>query len=465
MAADVETSDRPIYRSRRLGLRARTALAFGLTALVLAAALSTLAYTLVRRSLLEDRRSTAMRQAYTDARLVRTGLRSADPDVADLLSGLQVGPANEVLLMRGGEWYTGSAAADPERLPAPLRRGVLDGRAGRQIYLDADAARLAVGVPLPAFDAAFFEVTSLEDITRTLDVLGRSLAVAGTLAALAAGAVGATASGRVLRPLRRMAGTARRIVLGELDTRLDAEGDRDLVPLVSAFNEMLDELRERIQREARFASDVTHELRGPLAALASAVDVVNRRRDQLPEGAVIAVDALAEQVEAFNQLVLDLLEISRFDAGAAQLDRAELDLVAFVRAVLADRHQAVAVYADGDVPQVAVDRRRLHQVVTNLLDNAGKYGGGAVAVVVSSRGEGVRMAVDDAGPGIAASEREAVFERFQRGAAAGTPDAPRGSGLGLALVSEHVALHGGRVWVEERPGGGARVMVELPRCG
>ena len=450
--------------SRRLGLRARTALGFGVTALVLATALAALGYVLIRRSLIDDRQTAAVRQAYTDARLVRTGLRTPDPDIPDLLSGLQVGAGNEALLVNDGRWYASSAAADPDRLPTALRRGVLEGHAGRQVYRDASGAHLAVGVPIPAVNAAYFEITSLSDIERTLDVLVRSLAIAGAFGAVVAAAVGASASGRVLRPLRRMADAARRIVVGDLDTRLDAEGDRDLTPLVAAFNEMLDELRDRIQREARFASDVTHELRGPLAALASAVEVVNRRRAELPESAVFAVDALAAQVKAFNRLVLDLLEISRFDAGAAQLERDEIDLAMFVRTVVAERGDSTPVRSSTDMLRVAADGRRLHQVITNLLDNAEKYGGGAVEISLAGSDGTVRMAVQDAGPGIAAEEREAVFERFHRSDAADEPGAPRGTGLGLALVKEHIALHEGRVWVEDGPGGGARFVVELPGC-
>jgi signal transduction histidine kinase len=453
----------PEQGTRRLGLRARTALGFGLTALVLAGALAAIAYGFVRRSLLEDRAAAAMRQAYTDARLVRAGLRAApNPDIAELLSGLQLGPADEAFLQRGGRWYSGTTLADPDILPTELRRGVSEGRAGRQTYRDEDGPRMAVGVPISANDAQYFEVRALDDVSRTLAVLGRALAIGGAAAAAIAAGVGALLSGRVLRPLRRMAAAAREIVVGDIDTRLDAEGDRDLVPLVAAFNEMLDDLRDRIRREARFASDVTHELRGPLATLSSAVAVVDRRRSELPAPAVAAIDALADQVRSFNQLVLDLLEISRFDAGAASLDRVSLRLDELVRSILADHTRDVELDARGPLPEVAVDRRRIHQVVTNLLENAQKYAGGAVLVALSAEGDRVRLCVEDEGPGIAEHERHTVFERFQRGSAAERPDAPRGTGLGLALVVEHVSLHGGRVWIEPREPRGSRFVVELP---
>jgi signal transduction histidine kinase len=251
---------------------------------------------------------------------------------------------------------------------------------------------------------------------------------------------------------------------GELDTRLDAERDRDLAPLADAFNDMVDDLRDRLDREARFASDVTHELRGPLTVLASAVNIVERRRDQLPPEAAQAVDALDAQVIAFNRLVLDLLEISRFEVGTAKADRREVDVEQFLRASLAERDAPPPLRVGlGTATTQALDPRRMHQVVANLLDNAANYAGGATAVVAErTDGGALRIAVEDAGPGIAADEREAVFGRFARGTTGTSAGAPRGSGLGLALCADHVRLHGGRIWVEDAPTGGARFVVELP---
>jgi signal transduction histidine kinase len=228
---------------------------------------------------------------------------------------------------------------------------------------------------------------------------------------------------------------------------------------------MIDDLEERIRREARFASDVSHDLRGPLTALSAAVSVVNRRRGQLPPEASQAIDLLDEQVASFNGLVVDLLEISRFEAGTATLQPREVPAVEFVRAVLAERGATLPVTVDGDADvRIAVDPRRMHQVLTNLIDNAEHYAGGPSAIVIgpaptSSR---VRIHVDDDGPGIDPGERQSIFDRFHRGQAGSSTDAPRGSGLGLALAADHVALHGGSLWVEDAPGGGARFTIELP---
>ncbi len=450
---------------RQLALRARATLATGITGALLSAALAGVAYGLVRDHLLDERESAAMRQAYTNARLVRTGLGSADADVPRLLAGIQMAPRSEVVLRVGNRWFSTSVTAGRDVLPSELAGAVAEGHAGRQKFRHGGEPFLAVGVPIPALDGAYFELISLGDIDRTLNVLGSSLLVAGAVGTAVAAAVGAWTSRAVLRPIRAVAGVARRIVGGELDSRLEAQGDPDLAPLAASFNEMLDDLRERIRREARFAADVSHDLRGSVAALASAVAVVERRRHELPDGVVHAVEALDEHVRSFNQLVLDLLEISRFDAGAAQLQLGEVHLERLARDVLQDRGRGeVPIRVLDHVPAGArVDPRRLHQVIANLVDNAERYGEGVVAIEINGDHQTARVAIDDAGPGVPEGERAAIFERFARGTAAGAPGAPKGTGLGLALVAEHVGLHGGRVWVEDRPGGGARFVVQLPR--
>jgi signal transduction histidine kinase len=163
-------------------------------------------------------------------------------------------------------------------------------------------------------------------------------------------------------------------------------------------------------------------------------------------------------------MVLDLLEISRLDAGALEVHAEDVLLGPLL-------HRIAARTGHGDVPvevdvslrdePVPVDKRRLERIVTNLLGNAEVHGGGPVQVTVEpGPARTFRIAVDDAGPGVPVAERERIFERFARGASALHRS---GTGLGLALVAEHTALQGGRVWVEDRPGGGARFVVELPR--
>jgi signal transduction histidine kinase len=199
--------------------------------------------------------------------------------------------------------------------------------------------------------------------------------------------------------------------------------------------------------------------------VATSLEVIMARRNELPERARLALDLLAADVERFERLVQDLLEISRFDAGVARLAVEDVRFDELLRhAVPADVVADLDVDPDAAGLLIRADKRRLERVVTNLLANAEIHGGGAVRVGVRRAGAMARLEVDDAGSGVAAEDRPRVFERFARGAAAGRRSGGGGDGvgLGLALVDEHVRLHKGRVWVEDRPGGGARFVVELP---
>jgi signal transduction histidine kinase len=177
---------------------------------------------------------------------------------------------------------------------------------------------------------------------------------------------------------------------------------------------------------------------------------------------------LSAEVGRFSQLVEDLLEISRYDAGAVRLELDEIRLAEFImQAVRASGNgMNVPVELDSELASVVVqaDKRRLARVVANLLDNAAKYADGATSVSLRRIDGVVQLAVEDDGPGIPDDERDLVFERFARGGVAGRRGSGEGVGLGLALVAEHVRLHGGRVWVEDRTDGqqGARFVVELP---
>jgi len=450
----------------RLGLRARAALGFGLVGLAVAVVLSAVTDTVARRYLVEQREDVARQQAYVNARLARTVLRGQVPDVRAFLASLGGGTAASPVLRYRDEWFSTSVAIGRESLPPDLVRVVTDGRAGHQRYRGADGRlNLAVGVALPAVDAAYFEVFSLAELERTLGVLRQALAMGAIGAALTAALVGYGGARRVVRPLRPVTDAAERIAGGDLTTRLDAEADPDLRRLVDAFNHMASSLGERIQREARFAADVSHEVRTPLAALASAVEVINRRRAQLPEQVLSAFEVLSAKVQSFEQMVLDLLEISRIDSGSATLAGERVHLRSFL-ANLVELHRQpdVAIEVAPDANTIVADRRRLGQAIGNIVDNAGRYAGGLRAIQVGAvDGDSVRIALDDNGPGVPAAERDVIFGRFARGVVGMDAGSTSGSGLGLALVAEHVRLHGGRVWVEDAPGGGARFVVELPR--
>ncbi|HEV7861594.1 MAG TPA: ATP-binding protein [Acidimicrobiia bacterium] len=452
----------PRRRASRLGLRARATVAFGCIALFLSATLATMAYELTRSYLIKQRQTTAMRQAYVNARLARSVLRTPDPDVPTILASLQTSSGSVAVLNYQDRWFASKVGIGPNAVPSSLRKEVLAGNVGRQRF-NLDGPQVAVGVPLPAVNAFYFEFSPMTELDRSLSLLARALALGAAITVLGGAAVGRYASSRVLRPLRGVATAASRISHGALDTRLDAKGDPDLTPLIASFNEMVDALQDRIDREARFASDVSHELRTPLAAIGSAVNIVRRRRHS-PEEAAAALDVLEQQIESFQKLVLDLLEISRLESGTARLEREPIEPDRFARSVLATTGRAsVPLGVEPGAPdRVLVDPRRLSQMLINLLENADNYAGGPTALIVSGNETVVRFAVEDRGPGIAEHERHHIFERFARGESSGRPGAGDGTGLGLSLVAEHARLHHGHVWVEERVGGGARFVVELP---
>jgi signal transduction histidine kinase len=459
----------------RRGLRARLTVAFSLGALVLSGLLASVSYGLARENLVHQRETSAARQAYLNARVLRDSLPPQGGNEQVVLDALNSPTGASPVLFRDGQWF----AANPvnrgrEQLPVELRNLVISGHPARMRFHLDGAAYLAVGVPIPAIDGSYFEIASFDEVDSSLSSLGFALTVAAIVTTAAGAALGAAASRRVLSPLTPIGWAAEAIAGGRLDTRVARVDDPDIGTLVDSFNHMASALQTRVEQDARFASDISHELRSPLTTLAASAGVLVARRDELPERSQAALDLLVADVARFNAMVEDLLEISRFDAGAAHL---HLETVRISELVLAAVGAAttedvpVSVSAEAAASTVAVDKRRLVRVMANLLSNADRYGGGATLVAVElppasdSARTHVRIAVEDAGTGVAPEDATRIFERFTRGADdAGRRGSGDGVGLGLALVQEHVRLHGGRVWVEDRPDGqpGARFVVELP---
>ncbi len=446
-------------RTHRLGLRARVTLVFASLALIISASLAIFSYEVTRSYLLDRRVATARQEAFVNARAVRDALQVNPLDVRGALAQART-RSNSVVMRVRRQWFGTSVGVGRDEVPASLRSLVAGGAAGTQNTELASAPQVAVGLPLPAVDGSYFEFTSNRDLDQTLVLLARALAVAAAFVTAVGAVIGWYAAGRVLRPVRRMAAIAGGIREGALEERLDAEGDSDLEPLVDSFNAMVAGLRRRIEREARFASDVSHELRTPLATMGAALNIARRR--QSSEAAAAAFDVLDDELQKFTRLVLDLLEISRLDAGVETPQRIEVTPETLVREVLHSTQRAhVAVDIERSAPAIVlVDQRRIAQVLTNLLENADAYGGGARSMVLGGTATTLLIAVDDAGPGIPVEEREHVFDRFGRGSSS---ESRPGTGLGLALVVEHLRLEGGRVWVADSPQGGARFVIEIPR--
>ncbi|HEY7102330.1 MAG TPA: HAMP domain-containing sensor histidine kinase [Mycobacteriales bacterium] len=450
----------------RVPVRHRVVAAFALGSVAVSAVVAVATWNLTTGYMLQQREQSVSRQALVNARLVDTRLTSGSSDLGALLTGLASSPEAAIFVRQPDGWIAGGTATDnidvadmPPALIAAADRGDI----ARQRLRVGGAPLVAVAMKLPDSQASYVEVFPLRDLDRIFRFISLMLLGGVLVSGLLGGSIGWWASRRVLRPLTELTAAAARIAHGDLSTRLPERDDKDLGPIAAAFNETAGDLQERVARDARFASDVSHELRSPVTTMAAAMEVLVRRRGEVSPAARHAIDLLDADLRRFRRLVGDLLEISRVDQGAFRLSAERLDLAELARYVVARSStgdRVVPVEAAGPVP-VLGDRRRLEQVVSNLVDNAEGHGRGLVRVAVCQADRVARLEVDDAGPGVPVADRDRIFERFARVSDRDRRIEDTGSGLGLALVAQHVRLHSGRVWVTDRPGGGARFVVEL----
>ncbi|MFJ7215609.1 ATP-binding protein [Amycolatopsis sp. NPDC098790] len=313
---------------------------------------------------------------------------------------------------------------------------------------------------------------AIEELTRT----------AWQTAALAlpfAVAVALLAARQVLRPVRALNTAADQLGRGRLDVRLRVKGSDELAQLVTTFNNTAAELERTVgtlramEADARrFVADVSHELRTPLAAMNAVTDVLDEDAGQLPADTAVAARLVSAETKRLTRLVQDLIEISRFDAGRAELRREELDVAAAVTDSLTargwepgsgDSENSKNATVVADLPAgitAALDRRRLDIVVANLVGNALRHGAPPVEVVLRADAGAVVLTVTDHGPGIPDEVLPRIFDRFAK---ADTSRArSEGSGLGLSIARENARLHGGDI-VAANTGTGARFELRLPR--
>ena len=451
-----------VRRWRSVSLRWRVALAFGLVTTALAGLLSVATWQLASSYMLEQRERGATSQAVVDARLVADSLARRSDDLPTLLVGLTGEPGTSVLLERAGGWTMAGQPVDADQVPAALRASAAAGTPARQRLRIDGAPVLAVAVAVTPDGDLFVRLAPLTELDRTLRYLSAVLVAGTVLAGLLGVLLGWWTARRALRPLTDLTDAAARMAQGDLSARLPTRPESDLAPLAARFNDTADALAERVQRDARFAGDVSHELRTPLTTMINAGEVLRRRRDELPEAARRAVDLLVADVRRFHRMVEDLLEISRGLQTPDRHDLEPVDLAVALENVPSSLVPDGALRVERPAPLVSADRRRLDRVLANLCENAGHHGGGVVRLATGRRDGWAVVEVDDAGPGVPEELRERVFERFTRGPRTGREGADTGgTGLGLALVAQHIHGLGGRVWVEDRPGGGARFVVAL----
>jgi two-component system sensor histidine kinase MtrB len=398
-------------------------------------------------------------------------------------------PSRIVRQLYGLGWAQGLALDSiSPTLRAHVERAQAGGEAGqsrtfqqpaRLAYSDGapPVPALAVGIPLGSYYQLYY-VFPLTKLLQTLQLVQRTLIVGGIALVVLLALIASLVTRWVVVPVRRAAAAAQRVSAGDLDERMQVHGRDDLAALATSFNEMaaslqdkLRELQELSQVQRQFVSDVSHELRTPVTTIRIAADVLYAARGQLEGSAARSAELLQGQLERFESLLADLLEISRYDANAATLDAEPIDVCDLVRRSadvaqqLAERRGSRIEFRLPAEPCVAeADRRRVERVIRNLLVNAVEHGEGrGIVVTVAADRDAVAVAVRDHGVGLKPGEEQMVFDRFWRADPARARTSG-GTGLGLSIAQEDARLHGG--WLEawgER-GRGSVFRLTLPRA-
>jgi signal transduction histidine kinase len=437
---------------------------FGLIALLTSLFAGVATYSFSRSSLIDQRYEATRAQALGNAQLMRTLLQTRRNMAGDLIGTVRTDSRGYALIRVDPQnffYATDPLSFTQSDLPESLVASVAEGRAATQRFDHDGELYQGYGIPLPSVGADYYEVFPLRETQRTLSFILSALLAGLIVATATAIALGWFTSRRLLAPVRRVADTAADIAGGRLDARLDPEDDPDLNRLAVTFNEMADAVQERIEREVRFASDVSHELRSPITALSAAVDVLAARRSELSERNQQALDVLATQVKRFDRMVIDLLELSRLDSGSSAVRYESVDINDIVRRI-AQRSGfgAVPIVASGIVHETEVtDRLRFERILVNLLVNAREHAGGPNAIVIEGHIDSITLTVVDEGPGLPEAERQRIFNRFARGssAARGT-----GTGLGLSIALEHALALGGGIRISDNQPQGLRFSFDFP---
>jgi two-component system sensor histidine kinase MtrB len=371
-------------------------------------------------------------------------------------------------------------------IPAELRADVASGGQFSQYAMVPDAAgeprpTLLIGAPVPT-DASPTETIELyyafplEQEAESLSLIRSTVVISGIALTLFVVGIGVLVTRLVVDPVRRAAGTAQRLAEGQLEERMTVRGEDDLARLATSFNAMADSLQRQItqleglsQLQQRFTSDVSHELRTPLTTVQMAAEILYESRGDFPAHVARSAELMHTELDRFESLLTDLLEISRYDAGVAVLDWEPTDLGALVRRVvagmsaLAERH-GCELTVDGPREEVIaeVDARRVERILRNLVGNAIEHGAGKpVELTWAANRTAAAVTVRDHGVGLTSAEAQHVFDRFWRA----DPSRVRtvgGSGLGLSISLEDARLHGGWLQVWGQPGAGAQFRLTLP---
>jgi two-component system sensor histidine kinase MtrB len=338
---------------------------------------------------------------------------------------------------------------------------------------------LAIGSSISANNNRFqiYYVFSLEQEAQTLALVWRTLLLSGIAIVVLLAGIAWLVTRQVVTPVRMAARIAERLADGRLQERMRTKGEDDLARLAASFNKMAESLQRQIRRledlsriQRRFVSDVSHELRTPLTTVRLAAVVLFEARQQLDPASARSAELLQTQLDRFESLLADLLEISRHDAGAASLESDAIDIRDLVRRVVdateplaARRGSAVNLHLPKEPCVCEADGRRVERILRNLLVNAAEHGEGQpIDVYVAGNSDAVAVAVRDHGIGLRPGEASLVFNRFWRADPA-RARTTGGTGLGLSIASEDARLHGGRLQAWGERGRGSQFVLTLPR--
>ncbi len=482
-----------------------------LSTLVLSAiVVSLVGWTLLRQitdGLVGDRVREAVAEAGRSSADVQSSLSSATSDFEDLtslVSGITTRGSirgYDVVLIGplpqnpgkdprgGGERFTSGLdlRSVPERLRQDVEQPTSAGtswtytRIRYQPGAGKDVPGVAVGtrlvLPADGDTYALYHLFPMSAEQRTVALVRKALLTSGALLLILVAGLSWLVTRQVVTPVRLARRTAERLAAGRLEQRMQVRGEDDLARLATSFNQMATSLQKQIRKledmsasQRRFVSDVSHELRTPLTTVRMAGDVLHDAREDFDPVTARAAELLQNELDRFELLLTDLLEISRFDAGAAALHLEDVNLVDVAHRVvesvdvLAERRGTrLVVRALSSPCIVEADIRRVERILRNLVTNAIDYADSSdVLILVDANDEGGALAVRDYGVGLRPGDEVRVFNRFWRA----DPSRARtsgGTGLGLSISLEDARLHGGWLQAWGTPGGGAQFRLTLPR--
>ncbi|MGO3525837.1 MtrAB system histidine kinase MtrB [Glutamicibacter arilaitensis] len=432
------------------------------------------------RSILESASTTD--RASTQA-LVNSTLSALEGDGATVVRDFVLMPIAADQSLYVGPMASGSLTT--RAIPADLSERVAgdQGIYWRSIELGAEDATqpgLIVGTKVlipPGREYGLYLVYDLSSVQDTLEFINRAMAFTGLILLVVVGFVAWSVARTVVRPVADAAYVSERIASGDLDRRMKVAGKDEVARLGSAFNHMAHSLQEQITAlnhlsamQQRFVSDVSHELRTPLTTVRMAAEVIHDARENFDPLTARSAELMYNQIERFQHLLNDLLEVSRFDAGVAVLDRESTDLNVIARKVIdiatpvADEYGSmIRLNAPSDGCVAEVDPRRVERVIRNLVLNAVEHGESKpIDITIGSNQNAVAITVRDYGIGMSEEACRHVFDRFWRADPA-RARTTGGSGLGLSISMEDTRLHDGRLEAWGKPGVGSVFRLTLPR--